>query len=182
MKLFGRNKVLDGIDLSISRGSVMGLLGKNGAGKTTLLRCMTGLVIPTSGEVRVLGEEARDLSDVVKGKIGFVPQTVQLHNWMSAGERVKYVGAFYENWNEKLADSLMDRFELRRKDRCGKLSVGQAQKLAIVLAMGHEPRLLILDEPAASLDPAARRDFLKSLLEIAIEARSAHGPLDAHYV
>lgn len=170
-KRYGVKSVLNGINLSVPGGSVLGLLGKNGAGKTTLLKCLLGLVRPDAGSIRLLGENVRDLSDTAKARIGYVPQEISGYAWMRAGELLQYTAAFYPRWNASLVRRLLRDWEVDPGDRVGRMSMGTRQKLAIILALAHEPDLLILDEPAASLDPAARREFLKAVLEIAAEGR-----------
>lgn len=166
-KNFGDKEVLRGVDLSIPRGSVVGLLGKNAAGKTTLIKCLLGLLKVHSGTLRVFGEDPWWLTAESKAQLGYVPQEVALYPWMRVEQILQYTAAFYPRWNWELAHRLVRQWELPPKDRVGPLSTGQLQKLALVLALGHEPELLVLDEPVASLDPVARRDFLRTLLEIA---------------
>jgi ABC-2 type transport system ATP-binding protein len=164
---FGSKRVLRGIDLEIPRGSVVGLLGKNASGKTTFIKCLLGLLKIDAGAIRVFGEESWWLSADSKARLGYVPQEVSLYPWMRVEQILQYTAAFYPRWNWDLVHRLVGQWELPPKDRVGPLSAGQLQKLALVLAMGHEPELLVLDEPVASLDPVARRDFLGTLLEIA---------------
>lgn len=166
-KNFGDKEVLRGVDLSIPRGSVVGLLGKNAAGKTTFIKCLLGLLKVHSGTLRVFGEDSWWLTAESKAQLGYVPQEVALYPWMRVEQILQYTAAFYPRWNWELAHRLVRQWELPPKDRVGPLSAGQLQKLALVLALGHEPELLVLDEPVASLDPVARRDFLRTLLEIA---------------
>lgn len=168
-KQFGSTKVLQGVNLQIPRGQVIGLLGLNGSGKSTLIKCLLGLLKPTSGSITVLGRDAWHLDDQQKIKIGYVPQEITLYPWMTVRQTVDYVSAFYRTWDIKWSDELLRRWELPLHDRFGPLSVGQKQKLALVLALGHRPELLILDEPVASLDPVARRWFLESILEMAAD-------------
>lgn len=163
-KSFDRKRVLDEVDLTLPAGSVLGLVGKNGAGKTTLLKCALGLQHPQSGDVRILGEPACELSAAGKERLGYVPQKIDLYPWMTVRQIASYMGAFYPRWNKALVERLLREWELDPNDGGGLLSVGQTQKLAIILALGHEPDLLVLDEPAASLDPLARRQFLQMLL------------------
>jgi ABC-2 type transport system ATP-binding protein len=166
-KIYSGRSVLDRLTLDIPAGSVVGLLGKNGAGKTTLIRCALGLAQPQHGTVTILGEPAWNLSASAKEQIGYVPQTPQLYPWMKVRHILDYTGSFYRRWNHKLADELARAWAMPLAQRAGTLSVGEAQKLAIVLALAHEPDFLVLDEPVAALDPAARREFLKVVLEIA---------------
>jgi ABC-2 type transport system ATP-binding protein len=167
-KRYRDKTVLDGADLSIPAGSVVGLLGKNGAGKTTLLKAALGLIKPDSGTATLLGENAWTLSADAKARLGYVPQTVTLYPWMRVRQVIDYTAAFYPRWNMAFVWQLIQDWQLSADDKVGNLSVGTLQKLAIILALGPEPELLVLDEPAASLDPAARRDFLKALLDIAV--------------
>jgi ABC-2 type transport system ATP-binding protein len=161
------HEVLRGLDLEVPRGTVLGLLGKNGAGKTTLIKCLLGLLKITSGTATLFGEDAWNLSAAAKARLGYVPQTVALYPWMKVKHILPYTAAFYPSWNPNLVNEFVERWELSTDVRIGTLSVGQMQKLAIILALGHEPELLILDEPAASLDPVARREFLSEVLIIA---------------
>jgi ABC-2 type transport system ATP-binding protein len=170
-KRYGSKSVLHGVDLSVPAGSVLGLLGKNGAGKTTLLKCVLGLARPDAGAVRLLGEDARDLSDAAKARLGYVPQEIAGYSWMRAGELLHYTAAFYPRWNALLVRKLLTEWDVDPRDRVGRMSMGTRQKLAIILALAHEPDLLVLDEPAASLDPAARREFLKAVLDVAAGGR-----------
>ncbi len=167
-KRYRDKTVLDGADLSIPAGSVVGLLGKNGAGKTTLLKTALGLIKPDAGAATLLGEPAWSLSADAKSRLGYVPQTVTLYPWMRVRQVIDYTAAFYPQWNMAFVWQLIKDWQVNADDKVGNLSVGTLQKLAIILALGPEPELLVLDEPAASLDPAARRDFLKALLDIAV--------------
>jgi ABC-2 type transport system ATP-binding protein len=171
VKSYRHKRVLDGLDLEIPAGSVVGLLGKNGAGKTTLIKCLLGLLRGESGEISVLGEEAWSLDAGAKGRLGYVPQVVTLYPWMRVWQLMEYTAPFYPRWNSALVKDLLGRFEVEEGARIKTLSVGTLQKLAIILALGHEPELLVLDEPAASLDPSARREFLKTILDIAADER-----------
>lgn len=170
-KSFGDKHVLNGVDLAIPRGSVVGLLGTNGSGKSTLIKCLLGLFRPNSGAIRILGENPWTLSASAKERIGYVPQESKLYSWMKVKHVVAYTAAFYPQWDYAWGEELINRWDLPREDRVGPLSAGQLQKLALVLALGHHPELLILDEPVASLDPIARREFLRTLLDIARDER-----------
>jgi ABC-2 type transport system ATP-binding protein len=170
-KKYPGRTVLGGLDLTVPAGSVVGLLGKNGAGKTTLIKCALGLIRPQAGEITLLGEPVWELSAEAKARLGYVPQTAQLYPWMKIDQLIRYTASFYARWNHDLSSRLIREWELDPYQRIQTLSVGQLQKLAIILAIGHEPDLLILDEPAASLDPAARREFLATVLDLAGSGR-----------
>jgi ABC-2 type transport system ATP-binding protein len=165
-KSFGSHQVLKGVDFEIPAGAVVGLIGTNGAGKSTLIHCLMGLLKADSGQVSLLGEDAWNLSIAAKSKLGFVPQTVQLYPWMTVQQIVQYTAAFYKTWDHAWVDQLLKSWSLPLDRKVGPLSQGQLQKLAIILAIGHRPQLLVLDEPVASLDPLARREFLRTLLQL----------------
>ncbi len=171
VKSYGAKRVLAGADLSIPKGAVVGLLGTNGSGKTTLIKCALGLIRPQSGTARLLGEDAWTLSATAKMRIGYVPQIVRLYPWMKVRHLIDYTAAFYPNWNPAMVADLVKDWAIPMDDRIGPLSVGQVQKLAILLAVGHQPDLLLLDEPAASLDPLARRQFLQMIIDMAEPGR-----------
>lgn len=163
---FGSTEVLKQVDLQIPRGMVVGLLGTNGCGKSTLIRCLLGLLRVSGGTARLFGEDPWNLSGAAKSRLGYVPQDVKLYPWMTVSQVISYTAAFYPHWDFRFTDHLVIDWGLPRDRRIGPLSPGQVQKLGLILALGHRPELLILDEPVASLDPIARREFLKSLLEV----------------
>ena len=169
VKRFGTRAVLDSIDLRVPRGQVIGLLGLNGSGKSTLIKCLLGLLKADEGSATVLGTDAWQLADREKALIGYVPQEATLYPWLTVRQTVAYVSSFYSSWDRAWGDELLRRWDLPLGQRVGPLSVGQKQKLALVLALGHRPELLILDEPVASLDPVARRWFLETVLETAAD-------------
>ena len=165
-KTFGSKQALRGVDLEVPVGATLGLLGANGSGKTTLIKCSLGLLRPTSGECQLLGESAWSLSASAKARLGYVPQVINLYPWMRVAELIQYTASFYATWNPELTDRLIKEWEMPLNDRVRTLSVGQKQRLAILTAVAYQPDLLILDEPAASLDPQARRQFLQLLVEL----------------
>lgn len=164
-KSYGPEQVLRGLNLSVSAGEVVGLVGTNGSGKSTLIKCQLGLLQRTGGMSHVFGEDSWDLSPSAKARLGYVSQEFALMPWMKVRAMCDYTGAFYEYWDHAHVQRLLTEWNLPEKKQIGALSIGQRQKLAVILAMGHRPELLILDEPVASLDPVARRQFLQSLIE-----------------
>lgn len=167
--------VLRGLDLEVPSGTIVGLLGINGSGKTTLLKTLVGLLNADSGQARIFGEDPWNISAEAKRRVGYVPQVVRVAAWMTVSEVVRYTAAFYEKqWDHAWAETLIDRFQLDRDDRAGTLSGGQTQKLGLVLALGHRPELLLLDEPVAALDPIARRELLATIVQLTEETSSTN--------
>lgn len=165
-KNFGKIMALDSIDLEIHPGRIIGLLGANGAGKSTLLRHIIGLYLPDKGRCVTFGCEAKKLGPGELARIGYVHQEGELLEWMTVGQVIRYVSAYYQSWNRQLEEKYVRDYQISGEARVGSLSPGQRQKLAILLAIGFEPKLLILDEPASALDPLARAQFLDLLLQI----------------
>lgn len=162
---YGGVTVLNDVSLELPPGAVVGLIGRNGAGKSTLMRCMLGLSVPQSGNVTVLGDPAIALADATRERIGYVPQLPDLVEWMSVWQHIAYIGSFYPKWLEQRARDLCARFELATDLKIKNLSVGDKQKVSIVLALAHDPELVLMDEPVASLDPKMRRDFMRALFD-----------------
>lgn len=170
-KSYGPKAVLSGVSLDVPEGAVIGLLGKNGAGKSTLLKCLLGLLKADAGKMEVVGENSWDLSDKAKAAIGYVPQGYRPYPWLQAGRLIDYTASFYQHWNASLVSRLVKEWGLDLATRVDVFSEGEMQKLLIILALGHEPELLVFDEPVASLDPVARREFLKTILEVVSERK-----------
>jgi len=157
--------VLRGLDWQLLPGQVVGLLGRNGSGKTTLLETLLGLREPDAGAVKLFGQDAARLDDGARARIGYVPQQSDLFDSFTPAQLLAYFRSFYPRWNEAKVEGLMSRWDIARDKPIRKLSGGQQQRLSIIRALAHEPDLLVLDEPVASLDPVGRRDFLRELVE-----------------
>ncbi len=161
--------VLQGVALDLEPGSITGLLGRNGSGKTTMMRVALGLMKAERGEASLFGCPAWDSPPEVRKRVGFVPQSFlglySAFGMMNLDGVLKFVAHHYDNWDQTLIDELRGEWGLYNR-RVAELSPGDQQKVAILLAVGHRPDLLVLDEPAASLDPAARREFLRTLIEL----------------
>jgi ABC-2 type transport system ATP-binding protein len=166
-KSFDGITVLKGISTSVHSGEVIGVLGLNGAGKTTLLETALGFSMPDSGSARIFGKPSTEMDGTTKARIGFVPQRDELLEGMKAEAYLALIAEFYPSWNHTLVTRLANEWSVPLVIRINRMSIGQRQKLSIISALGHEPDLIILDEPVASLDPVARRQFLKELVDIA---------------
>jgi len=162
---YGGRSALEGVSLQVPHGAVVGLVGRNGAGKSTLLRCLLGLTLPDSGSSTLLGCHSAALDDGTRGRIGYVSQTGDLLPWLKVWQHIAYIGSFYPAWQAERAHRLCQRLALREDAKVAALSVGDQQKLALVMALAHDPDLLFLDEPVASLDALARREFMRLLFE-----------------
>lgn len=162
---YGKQQVLKALNWQLPGGQVVGLLGRNGAGKTTLLEAMLGLRDLQRGSVELFGETGPMLSDGVRARIGYVPQRSDLFEGFTPNQLLAYFRSFYPRWNTAKVDGLMSRWNIPRDQPIARLSGGQQQRLSIIRALAHEPDLLVLDEPVASLDPAGRRDFLRELVD-----------------
>ncbi|KQV53024.1 ABC transporter ATP-binding protein [Pelomonas sp. Root1217] len=157
--------VLKALDWTLQPGQVVGLLGRNGCGKTTLLETLLGLREPQQGRVQLFGQDAARLDDAARARIGYVPQHSDLFESFTPAQLLAYFKSFYPRWNESRVEGLLSRWDIARDRPIRKLSGGQQQRLSIIRALAHEPDLLVLDEPVASLDPVGRRDFLRELVE-----------------
>ncbi len=164
VKGFEGSRVLDGVFLDLKRGSITGLLGRNAAGKTTLIRTALGLLKPEYGQAKLFGHEAWECPASVRRKVGYVSQKLDDMLWLKVKDALELVGSFYDTWDHGLVEKFREQWDVPADKKIGKLSGGQQQMVGILLALGHRPELLILDEPVASLDPVARQNFLRTLL------------------
>jgi ABC-2 type transport system ATP-binding protein len=165
-KFYGTRRVVNMLDLVVPRGSVYGFLGRNGAGKSTTIKMLLGLVHPDFGSAELLGEDIRELKPETRARIAYLAENHPVYRWMSVGEAVRFFSAFYPNWNRLLVEQILDHFELPSKKKLRHLSNGQRAQVALAIAMGPDPELLILDDPTLGLDTVVRRDFLESMIQI----------------
>ena len=156
---------VNGLDMSVPRGAVYGLIGRNGAGKTTALRMLMGLLRPGGGSASVLGRNMWTAPREHRERVGYVSQEQQVHGWMTLDELCHYCAHLYARWDPACARRLADRFDLASGRQVGLMSGGERRKVAILLAMASLPEVLILDEPAAGLDPIARRELVDELVD-----------------
>ncbi|TGA68857.1 ABC transporter ATP-binding protein [Aliivibrio fischeri] len=171
VKKFGDFTAIDGINLSVPKGSIYGFLGPNGCGKSTTIRTLTGLLSPTSGTVDVLGLCIPKESEALRLKIGYMTQKFSLYDDLSVEENLEFIGQIFSmekqllnaRVSEQLATYGLDQL---RKQRVSGMSGGQKQRLSLAAATMHNPELLFLDEPTSAVDPENRREFWEQLFDL----------------
>jgi ABC-2 type transport system ATP-binding protein len=168
-KQYGGRWALRDCTLEIPAGAVTALVGPNGAGKTTLLQLSVGLGKPSAGDVRILGLDPRRDAAAVLPRLGFLAQTHPLYKGFTVAETLKLGRKLNPGWDESLALARIESLDLPLRKKVGKLSGGQQAQVALTLALAKRPEVLLLDEPVASLDPLARREFLQSVMEAVAE-------------
>jgi ABC-2 type transport system ATP-binding protein len=166
--------------LSVPAGHVVGLVGPNGAGKTTLINLATGMLAPTTGRIEVLGGRPAAGPGQL-AKVGYLAQDAPVYAGLSVADHLKLGAHLNPGWDAELARSRIGQLDLDPGQKAGKLSGGQRAQLALTIALGKRPELLILDEPVASLDPLARREFLQNLMETVGE-RQVSVVLSSHLI
>jgi ABC-2 type transport system ATP-binding protein len=165
-KRYGRRWALSDCTLTIPAGQVVGLVGPNGAGKTTLLGLAAGLLAPTTGTISVLGTRPA-AGPAQLGRVGFVAQDTPVYQGLSIAAHLRMGEALNSGWDAVAARRRIEQLGLDPRQRAGRLSGGQRAQLALTLATAKQPDLLVLDEPIASLDPLARREFLTAVAQVA---------------
>lgn len=172
VKRFGAKTVVDGFSIRVERGQIHGFLGPNGSGKTTSIRMLCGLLTPDAGEGTCLGLDIRRQSALIKRQVGYMTQKFSFWEDMSIAENLDFVARMYALDNRKQrVERALDRLGLsnRRRQLAGQLSGGWKQRLALAACILHEPKLLLLDEPTAGVDPKARREFWDEIHALAHE-------------
>lgn len=162
--------VLDGVSFDIHASEIVGLLGKNGAGKTTLMRIAMGMIMAQRGTVRLFDLDPRREPVEIKRRIGYVSEEQILPPFLRVEGVLAIHRRLFPTWDDELAKSLAQRFGLPPRAKIKTLSKGQARQVALLCAVAHRPELLLLDEPAGGLDPAARREFLETSIQLLNEA------------
>lgn len=160
-KEFDQKQILKDINLKIPRGKIIGLLGKNGAGKTTLIKLINDLLVPTSGEVLIHGKKPNVNSKKI---ISYLPERTYLDKSMTISQVFDYFEDFYDNFDRKKAEQLLNDLNLQLTTRISKMSKGMQEKLQLILVMSREAELYILDEPLGGVDPATREYILDTIL------------------
>ena len=169
-KRYDGQTVLAGASLQLEPGAVLGLIGRNGAGKSTLIRILLGLVEPDAGQAHIWGQRSLMLDDARKARLGYVPQQPEALPWLKVGDMMDFIGRFYPRWDAAFVTATLDRWGLPTNKVLAKLSPGERQRVAIIRALAPRPELLVLDEPAAALDPVARRELLREIAQRAGES------------
>ena len=160
-KQFGYRPALKGVNLSVERGRIVGLLGPNGSGKSTLIKLANGLITPTSGEILIDGKapgvETRKI-------VSYLPDKNYLNDWMTVEQLVRFFGDFYEDFRRETAMHMLRRLDISPKDRLKALSKGTREKVQLILVMSRRAQLYLLDEPIGGVDPAARDYILHTII------------------
>jgi ABC-2 type transport system ATP-binding protein len=179
-KRFGHETALDQVSLEVPPGVVFALLGENGAGKTTAIRIMLGLAEPDAGCAEVLGLRSADEGLQIRHRVGYVPERLSLYDWMTVREIGWFTAGFYGNGFLPEYQRLVGQFGLPEAKKIKSLSKGMRAKVALSLAMAHQPELLILDEPTSGLDALVRREFLESMVDRAATGQTVF--LSSHQI
>lgn len=155
---------LDGINLTIPGGTILGLIGENGAGKSTTIKCILNLIRRDGGEIAIFGKDAVKEERVIKEDVGVVLDEAMFHDVLKVPEIEKILAKIYRNWDHDLFESYLVKFELPKNKKFKEFSKGMKMKLCIAAALSHHPRLLILDEATGGLDPVVRSEILDEFL------------------
>jgi len=171
-KRYGSQVALDAVSLEIPAGVVCALLGENGAGKTTAIRILLGLTDLDEGKATVLGLDSTRQGQVIRSRVGYVPERPTLYEWMTVSEIGWFTAGFYGSGFFERYVRLASDYQLPLKRKIKSLSKGMRAKVSLSLALAHEPELLILDEPTSGLDTLVRREFLEGMVDIAAAGRT----------
>lgn len=163
-KRYGTRAAVEDLTLRIPAGVVFGFIGPNGAGKSTTIKMLMGLIRKSAGSARVLGFDVDERAEGMRQNIGYVPEVHNIYPWMSVGEVIGFCRSLYDNWDGSLCAELEKLFGLERDSKVRTLSKGTLAKLGLLVALSHQPDLLLLDEPTAGLDPLIREEFLDGVL------------------
>jgi ABC-2 type transport system ATP-binding protein len=163
-KSFAKHQVLTGVDLHVPAAKTYAFLGRNGAGKTTTIRMLMGLLPPDAGTVRVNGLNPAADALTIRRTVGYLAEDQQMWGWMRIREILRFLAPFYPTWNWNLARELLEKFSLPSEMKIRHLSKGQNVRLGLLLALAHQPKLVILDDPALGLDPIMRKEFLRDVV------------------
>ena len=161
VKSYGNKLALEGIDLSMKRGRIVGLLGPNGSGKSTLIKLANGLLTPTSGELLINGNKP---GIETKKIVSYLPERTYLADWMKVSDIINFFKDFYEDFNVEKAYDMLSKLNINANDKLKTMSKGTKEKVQLILVMSREAELYFLDEPIAGVDPAARDYILNTII------------------
>lgn len=165
-KTYGTKVAVDRLDLKVEKGEVFGFLGPNGAGKSTTIRSILNFLTPSSGKISIFGLDSVKNSVAIKNHIGYLAGDISLYDSMSGYQLCKYLTGLGKNTNWDYVDELSDRLQISLQEKIGTLSKGNKQKIGLIQAFMHQPKLLILDEPTSGLDPLMKQIFYEMVLEM----------------
>lgn len=161
VKRFSNKQALNGIDLKVNKGRIVGLLGPNGSGKTTLIKLANALLTPTSGEILIDGKRPGIESKEI---VSYLPERTYLNNWMTVSDIINFFSDFYKNFNKVKAYDMLQKLNINPSDKLKTMSKGTKEKVQLILVMSREAKLYLLDEPIAGVDPAARDYILNTII------------------
>lgn len=161
VKTYANAEVLKGIDLTINRGRIVGLLGPNGSGKSTLIKLANGLLTPSSGEILIAGKKP---GIETKKIVSYLPEKTYLNDWMKVSDIINFFKDFYDNFNPKKAYEMLEKLNINPNDKLKTMSKGTKEKVQLILVMSRDADLYLLDEPIAGVDPAARDYILNTII------------------
>ena len=165
-KTYGTKVAVDRLDLKVEKGEVFGFLGPNGAGKSTTIRSILNFLTPSNGKISIFGLDSVKNSVAIKNHIGYLAGDISLYDSMSGYQLCKYLTGLGKNTNWDYVDELSDRLQISLQEKIGTLSKGNKQKIGLIQAFMHQPKLLILDEPTSGLDPLMKQIFYEMVLEM----------------
>jgi len=160
-KSYGKKVALQGINLTLNRGRIIGLLGPNGSGKTTLIKLVSGLLVPNFGEILIDGKKP---GVETKKIVAYLPERTYLPDWMKVTDMLKFFSDFYDNFNMKKAEDMLARLNINSNDKLKSMSKGTKEKVQLVMVMSRDADLYLLDEPIGGVDPAARDYILDTII------------------
>ena len=164
-KVYGKNRGIQDINISIKEGEIYGFIGPNGSGKSTTIKTLLNFIYPTSGEALIFGMDSVKESEKIKEHIGYVPSEVRYYDDVKVKDIIKYAQSFYPKSNKEYIDRICNELELDMNKKMGELSLGNKKKVAIAQSLINNPKLLILDEPTNGLDPLMQKKLFKILIE-----------------
>ena len=164
-KVYGKNRGIQDINISVKEGEIYGFIGPNGAGKSTTIKTLLNFIYSTSGEALIFGMDSVKESEKIKEYIGYVPSEVRYYDDVKVKDIIKYAQSFYPKSNKEYVDRICNELELDMNKKMGELSLGNKKKVAIAQSLINNPKLLILDEPTNGLDPLMQKKLFNILIE-----------------